>query len=164
MGGIEGLVNSAGIARPAALDETSLGLWRSMIDVNLTGTFLTCREALPLLRSAEGAGIVNIASNQALRSEAMASAYAASKAGIVALTRSLAAELAPIRVNCICPGTIDTPMTRAGLGDDAPVINNLMRRRGTASEVASTIVHLLSPDASFVTGATWAIDGGRTFH
>ncbi|KQX23387.1 MULTISPECIES: SDR family NAD(P)-dependent oxidoreductase [unclassified Sphingomonas] len=165
LGGLDGLVNCAGVVGQGLLAETSLAEWRRLMDVNLTGTFLVTRATLPLLMAAAGGAIVNISSNQALRPEAKLSGYAAAKAGVVAMTRSLAAELAPaIRVNCICPGTIDTPMSQAAIPADAPIENNAMRRRGTPEEVASMIVYLLGDEAGFVNGATLAVDGGRTFH
>ena len=166
LGGIDGLVNSAGIVALGPVTEMSLDTWRKVIDVNLTGTFLVSQEAVPT----SGASIVNIASAQALMPIAGSSAYAASKGGVQSLSKALAAELAPdIRVNSICPGLIDTPMN-AGLkkapedGPPVPLDRYALRRWGKPEEIAATIVYLLSDDASYVTGATLAVDGGRTFH
>ena len=170
LGGIDGLVNSAGIVALGPVTEMSLDTWRKVIDVNLTGTFLISQAAVPHLRAASGASIVNIASAQALMPIAGSSAYAASKGGVQSLSKALAAELAPdIRVNSICPGLIDTPMN-AGLkkapedGPPVPLDRYALRRWGKPEEIAATIVYLLSDDASYVTGATLAVDGGRTFH
>lgn len=170
LGGIDGLVNSAGIVALGPVTELSYETWRKVIDVNLTGTFLVSQAAVKYLRAAQDAAMVNIASAQALIPIAGSSAYAASKGGVQSLTKALAAELAPaIRVNCICPGLIDTPMN-AGLkkapddGPPVPLDRYALRRWGKPEEIAASIVYLLSNDASYVTGATLAIDGGRTFH
>ncbi|MBX9459637.1 MAG: SDR family oxidoreductase [Rhizobium sp.] len=170
LGGIDGLVNSAGIVALGPITEMSIDTWRKVIDVNLTGTFLVSQAAVPHLHAASEASIVNIASAQALMPIAGSSAYAASKGGVQSLSKALAAELAPdIRVNCICPGLIDTPMN-AGLkkapedGPPVPLDRYALRRWGKPEEIAASIVYLLSNDASYITGATLAVDGGRTFH
>ena len=170
LGVIDGLVNSAGIVALGPVAEMSLDTWRKVIDVNLTGTFLVSQATIPFLLGASGASIVNIASAQALMPIAGSSAYAASKGGVQSLSKALAAELAPeIRVNCVCPGLIDTPMN-AGLkkapedGPPVPLDRYALRRWGKPEEIAASIIYLLSNDASYVTGATLAVDGGRTFH
>ncbi|CAH1652385.1 MULTISPECIES: SDR family NAD(P)-dependent oxidoreductase [unclassified Chelatococcus] len=170
LGAIDGLVNSAGIVALGPVDEMTIDTWRKVIDVNLTGTFIVSQATIPHMRTTLDAAIVNIASAQALMPIAGASAYAASKGGVQSLSKALAAELAPaIRVNCICPGLIDTPMN-AGLkkapedGPPVPLDRYALRRWGKPEEIAASIVYLLSKDASYVTGATLAIDGGRTFH
>ena len=170
LGGIDGLVNSAGVVALGPVTEITIETWRKVIDVNLTGTFLVCQAVVPHLRAASGSAIVCIASAQALMPIAGSSAYAASKGGVQSLSKALAAELAPdIRVNCVCPGLIDTPMN-AGLkkapedGPPVPLDRYALRRWGQAEEIAASIVYLLSQDASYVTGATLAVDGGRTFH
>jgi NAD(P)-dependent dehydrogenase (short-subunit alcohol dehydrogenase family) len=172
LGGIDGLVNTAGMFDPAALADTDLVLWSRMMAVNLTGTYLLCRHALPALRSAGEATIVTLGSATGLLPTGPGSAaYAASKGGVIALSRSLAAEAAPdVRVNCVCPGMVDTPMTTAVLRDQSgsikPTItgNYALRRAADASEIAATILFLTSRDSSFVTGTALAADGGRTFH
>lgn len=170
LGGIDGLVNSAGVVALGPVTDMTLSTFRQVIDVNLTGTFLVCQAAISHLRAARDASIVTIASAQALMPVAGASAYAASKGGVQSLSKALAVELAPdIRVNTICPGLIDTPMND-GLkktpedGPPVPLDRYALRRWGQPEEIAATIVFLLSKDASYVTGATLAIDGGRTFH
>lgn len=170
LGGIDGVVNSAGIVSVKPVTELSLDAWRAVIDVNLTGTFIVSQAAIPYLRKATNPAIVNISSAQALSPVAGTSAYAASKGGVLSLTRALAAELGPqIRVNCICPGLIDTPMneslkTKADDGPPVPLDRYALRRWGDPDEVAATIVFLLSSAASYMTGATMAVDGGRTYH
>lgn len=170
LGGIDGLVNSAGVVALHPIEETSLEVWRRVIDVNLTGAFLVCREASPWLQKAKGATIVNISSAQALMPIATAGAYAASKGGVLSFSKALAADLAPnVRVNTICPGLVDTPMN-AGLkksADDGPPVpldKYLLRRWAAPEEIANSILFLTSSDSSYITGTALAVDGGRTFH
>lgn len=171
MGGMDGLINSAGIVSLQSLQETALQTWQRMFAVNVEGTFLTCRAAYPWLAAAAGtAAIVNIASAQALMPVAGASAYAASKGAVLSFSKALAAELAPdIRVNCLCPGLIDTPMNHSLMpqADGAPPISldrYALKRWGSADEIAAVAMFLLSQNASYMTGATVPVDGGRTFH
>ncbi len=170
MGGIDGLVNSAGIVALGPIAEITPEIWRRVIDVNLGGTFLVCQAAAPHMKAAKDAAIVNISSAQALLPVAGASAYAASKGGVQSLSKALAAELAPgIRVNAICPGLIDTPMNvglkkAADDGPPVPLDRYALHRWGRPEEIAATIIFLLSADASYMTGATLAVDGGRTYH
>lgn len=172
LGGLDGVVNAAGIFHPQLMMETDLTIWQQTLAVNMTGVFLVCRAAVPHLRRADKASIVNIASGVGLQpTGAGGAAYAASKAGVIGLTRSIAAELAPtIRVNAVCPGAVDTPMTagflRDATGEVAPSIANryAMKRPAESTEIAAAILFLLSHEASFVTGVSLAVDGGRTFH
>lgn len=168
LGGIDGLVNCAGIANTDAASEVSLEDWRRVIDVNLNGTFIVCRACEPWLRAAPSSTIVNLSSGQGLLPIARRSAYAASKAGVIALTRSLAVEWAPaIRVNTLAPGATDTPMVRHGYGDDAlreVGKRYALGRIGQASEIALGALYLTSAESSFVTGIVLAIDGGRSYH
>jgi NAD(P)-dependent dehydrogenase (short-subunit alcohol dehydrogenase family) len=138
-------------------------VWRQVLEVNLTGTFLVSQACLPWLRKAQGASIVNIASAAGLLPNAPGlTAYAASKGGVVNLTRAMAAELAPaIRVNCVCPGVVDTPMAD---GLHANVGNYALKRLADPEEIARVILFLTSSDGSYVTGAALAADGGRSFH
>jgi NAD(P)-dependent dehydrogenase (short-subunit alcohol dehydrogenase family) len=163
MGGIDGVVNAAGIVLRGSVLEIGLADWRRVIEVNLTGTYIVVRSCLAWLAKAAGATIVNIASGQGLLPNSpQMTAYAASKGGVVNLTRALAAELAPaIRVNSVCPGMVDTPMTADGPRDVAPYA---MKRIADPIEIAQAILFLTSAESSFVTGAALAIDGGRTFH
>ena len=162
-GGIDGVVNGAGIVLHGGVLEVGIAEWRRVIDVNLTGIYIAVRCALPWLSRATGATVVNIASGQGLlpNSPGM-TAYAASKGGVVNLTRALAAELAPgIRVNSVCPGMVDTPMTQGLPRDASPYA---LKRIAEPLEIANAILFLTSVESSFVTGAALAVDGGRTFH
>ena len=163
MGGIDGVVNAAGIVIHGSVLTVGVAAWQRVIDVNLTGMYIVVRCCLPWLLKAPGATIVNIASGQGLLPNTPnMTAYAASKGGVVNLTRALAAELAPtVRVNSICPGMVDTPMT-AGLPRE--VNRYAMQRIAQPLEIAQAVLFLTAPESSFVTGAALAVDGGRTFH
>jgi NAD(P)-dependent dehydrogenase (short-subunit alcohol dehydrogenase family) len=163
MGGIDGVVNGAGIVIHGSVLTVGVAAWQRVLDVNLTGTYIVVRCCLPRLLKAPGATIVNIASGQGLLPNTPnMTAYAASKGGVVNLTRALAAELAPtIRVNSICLGMVDTPMT-AGLPGE--VNRYAMQRIAQPLEIAQAVLFLTAPGSSFVTGAALAVDGGRTFH
>lgn len=163
MGGIDGLVNAAGIMDKGGILEMSTDRWRQVIDVNLVGTYLVTRACVRWLKEEREASIVNIASAAGLLPNAPGlSAYAASKGAVVNLTRCLAAELAPsIRVNSICPGMVDTPMAD---GYRANVGNYALKRLADPAEIAAAILFLTSAEASYVTGAALAADGGRSFH
>jgi NAD(P)-dependent dehydrogenase (short-subunit alcohol dehydrogenase family) len=163
LGGIDGVVNAAGIMTVGPVSETTLAAWRKTIEVNLTGTFIVTRACLRFM-SLESAGtIVNIASAAGLLPNAPGlTAYAASKGGVINLTRALAAELAPkIRANTVCPGMVDTPMAD---GFRANVSNYALKRVAAPEEIARVVAFLTSEDSSYVTGATLAADGGRSFH
>jgi 3-oxoacyl-[acyl-carrier protein] reductase len=138
--------------------------------VNLTGAFLVTRAALTALRAQGGGSIVHIASRMSIRVKEEHGAYAASKAGVLQLTRMAALEGAPsIRVNCVLPGFVDSPMTR-GSGPKAEVDAQFsgwarvcpLGRAGLPEDVARAIVFLASEDAAFITGAALPVDGGRT--
>jgi NAD(P)-dependent dehydrogenase (short-subunit alcohol dehydrogenase family) len=171
LGGIDGVVNAAGVISVGSLEDTDLQSWRRQIDINLTGPYLVCRAALPWLRQAGAATIVNIASAQAFRPVGASCAYAASKAGVLNFTKALAGELAPaIRANVVCPGIVDTPMvaqvsTAAGKPASTPTLKDYpLGRMAQPHEIASAILYLTSDESSYVTGAALAVDGGRTFH
>ena len=163
MGGIDGIVNAAGIVIHGSVLDVGLADWQRVLDVNLTGIYIVVRCCLPWLLKAPSATIVNIASGQGLLPNTPnMTAYAASKGAVVNLTRALAAELAPsIRVNSVCPGMVDTPMT-AGLQRELD--RYAMKRIANPLEIAQAILFLTSAESSFVTGAALAVDGGRTFH
>ncbi len=172
LGGLDGLVNAAGVFFNKGLMETTAEVWDTTIAVNLTGTFLCTKAAVPLMRATDRASIVNIASGVGLLPTGGGStAYVASKGGVIALTRALAAELAPrIRVNAICPGAVETPMVAGTLRDAAgaviPAIVNryALGRPAAPEEIAAAILFLTAHESSFVTGVSLAVDGGRTFH
>jgi NAD(P)-dependent dehydrogenase (short-subunit alcohol dehydrogenase family) len=172
LGGLDGLVNAAGVFFNKGLMETGPDVWNQTIAVNLTGTFLCVQAAVPFLRQANRATIVNIASGVGLLPTGGGStAYVASKGGVIAMTRTLAAELAPgIRVNAVCPGAVETPMTAGTLRDasgsviPAIVDRYALGRPASPDEIAAGILFLTSHESSFVTGISLAVDGGRTFH
>jgi NAD(P)-dependent dehydrogenase (short-subunit alcohol dehydrogenase family) len=172
LGGLDGLVNAAGVFFNRGLMETAPDIWRQTIAVNLTGTFLCVQAAVPFLRQAPHATIVNIGSGVGLLPTGGGStAYVASKGGVIAMTRALAAELAPsVRVNVVCPGAVETPMTEGTLRDAAgsvvPAIvgRYALGRPASPGEIAAGILFLTSHESSFVTGISLAVDGGRTFH
>lgn len=162
MGGIDGVVNAAGVLLSAPVADISPADFRRVLDVNLVGAYSVIHFALPFLEEAETATVVNVSSGAGLRPGPNRSAYASSKGGLVNLTRTLAAELAPgVRVNTVCPGLIDTPMAVQAGGDPA---NYALQRLGEPWEIADAILYLTSPQSSYVTGAALAVDGGRTFH
>lgn len=163
-GPVELLVNNAGIAQNDLFQDTSCDLWHRMFAVHADGAFHTIQAVLPqMLHEKEGC-IINISSIWGLRGAACEVAYAASKAAVIGLTRSLAAELAPshIRVNCIAPGVIATDMVRE-LGEDT--LSALREqtptgRLGTPEDIAGAVAFLIHEDASFVTGQVLTVDGG----
>lgn len=170
-GRIDILVNNAAILpRPGPLAEMSDAAWNEVIAVNLTGVFFTCREVWPHLVAAGGGAIINLVSVIAFRGTADMAAYSATKGGVLAMSRSLAKEGAPygIRVNCIAPGFIDTPMNDRLLGqwEDpdqwlADTIANIpLVRAGRPDEVARAAVFLASDESSYTTGHTIMVDGG----
>ena len=171
-GGIDVLVNNAGIRHPGTADGVARAAWDETIAVNLTGTFLGCREVVPVMRRRGGGAIVNLASFNGIRAAPGVVAYAASKGGVVALTMAMALDHAKdgIRVNCVCPGMVDTPMSRRafdhtddpGAAHRATLDKHPMGRIAAPEEVASVIAYLASGDADFVTGQAVAVDGGRT--
>ena len=172
-GGIDVLVNSAGIQRYGTVVDTDLALWDEVLEVNLRGAYLTARHAIPSMRERGGGSIVNVASVQALAAQTDVAAYAASKGGLVALTRAMALDHAPegIRVNAVCPGSVDTPMLHwaADLhkGDDS--VEHVLEQWGAShplgrlcrpEEVAELIAFLAGPRSSYMTGAEHMVDGG----
>lgn len=163
LGGIDGLVNSAGVMLRGSILEIDGATWRRVLEINLTGPYLTTRAVLPAMLESEGAAVVNIGSAQALLPNSPnRAAYSASKGGVLNLGRALAAELAPkVRVNTVCPGLVDTSMAE-GVRQNAG--NYAMGRLADPEEIAAAIVFLLSAEASYITGAALAVDGGRSFH
>lgn len=168
LGGIDGLVNAAGIANQDLLSEVSVEDWRRIIDVNLTGSFLMARACLPYLKQVQDSTIVNFSSGQGLQPFVRRGAYAASKAGVISLSKTLAMEWAPIRVNTICPGAVDTPMVRAGYSAETlrtqVGARYALGRVAEAIEIARAALYLTGAESSFVTGIALAVDGGRSYH
>jgi len=164
MGAVEILVNNAGITKDGLVMRMSDEDWQAVIDVNLTATFRLCRAAIRGMMKARWGRIVNIASVVGQTGNAGQVNYAASKAGLVGLSKSLAAEVASrgITVNCVAPGFIETAMTgkltetqRAGILTAVPA-----GRMGRADEIAAAVLYLASPEAAYVTGATLHVNGG----
>ena len=165
LGGVDGLVNAAGVLVRGSLSELSTDQWLKSIAVNLFGAVLICKNFTPMLKEAHNATIVNVASIGALRPAHGVSAYASAKAGLLMFSKCMAVELAPtIRVNAVCPGTIETAMTQDLLDDPAVqsrlASGNCLRRLGAADEVADAIIYLSGPESSYVNGATLVVDGG----
>lgn len=167
------LVNNAGIGHVGSIEECDADEWRALMRVNVDGPFLVTKAALPLLLRSESPSIVNIASVAGLVGVKRRFAYCASKGAVVSMTRSLAADYAGrIRVNCICPGTVDTPFVEAYLEkyhkhEKAEVREQLNARQpigrlGKPEEIAYLVRYLCSDEAEFVHGAAMAIDGGWT--
>ncbi len=170
-GSLDVLVNNAGIEIAGAIPDYTLDQWDRQLGVNLKGAFLFAKHAIPHMRGRGGA-IVNISSVHALVSYPGNAAYDASKAGLVALTRALALDHGRdgIRVNSICPGYVDTPMTEAWLAsvpDRAATERQMLAahplgRIGTPRDIAEAVLFLASDAASFITGASLVVDGGMT--
>ena len=161
LGRVDGVVNAAGFAAFGPIEELSLADWNRMLAVHLTGTFLVCRETIPLLRAAGGGSIVNFASVTALIARPNAAAYSAAKGGVVALSRQLALDLGAdnIRVNVVAPGTVRTPMSDAYY-EHRELPPSIQRRMGEPEEISGPVCFLLSPEAGFITGTVIVADGG----
>jgi NAD(P)-dependent dehydrogenase (short-subunit alcohol dehydrogenase family) len=174
LGRLDVLVNNAGI-QPVdwyfRVEDTPEEVWDRILGVNLKGTFLMCKYALPAIRASGGGAVVNIASVQGLQSMPGVPSYAASKGGMLSLTRNLALDYAAdrIRVNAVCPGTIDSGMVRrAALAEGGDIEANVRRygaihplgRIGQPSEIAEAVLFLAGDRASFITGEYLCVDGG----
>lgn len=164
-GRLDVLVNNAGVNRDARFSELTEAMWDEVVATNLKGPFLCAQAAAPLMVRSGGGSIVNIASESALRGRIGAANYTAAKGGLLALTKSLARELAPaIRVNCLALGLIETEELTARLGQEnlQRLVDEIpLRRIGTAEEVARAVLFLASADSSYVTGQVLAVGGGR---
>lgn len=166
LGGVDALIHCAGIWRTKedrGVTRVAESVWDETLRVNLTGTFLVCREAITRMEKQGAGSVVTIASVAALVGFERITAYTASKGGVVALTRAMAIDCAPknIRVNCLCPGVIQTNMTAKVLEHAPPAVLPL-GRLGEADEIARTAVFLCSDWSSFTTASTVVVDGGFT--
>ncbi len=168
-GHIDALVNSAGMTRTAASAELAIADWKRVVDVNLSGTFYSCRAAVEHMRP--GSAIVNLTSIASVRALPGRAAYTATKFGVVGLTRVLAVEWAAlqIRVNAVGPAWTRTPLFDALVDQDKVDEGDLTRRipmgrLAEVSDVSAAIAYLLSTDAAFVTGQTLYVDGGYTWN
>jgi NAD(P)-dependent dehydrogenase (short-subunit alcohol dehydrogenase family) len=171
-GGVDILVAAAGIAPWAAAADTDLALWDQVIGTNLTGVFLCCRAAIPLMKARGGGSIINLGSINSLVAEPDLAAYCASKGGVMMLTRSIALDYGKenIRANCLCPTWTETPMVGAYFDsqpdpqkarEDAAQLHPL-KRYAKPEDIASIVVFLASDESSIMTGSLVMADGGYT--
>jgi len=172
LGGLDVLVCNAGVSSVGSVEENDDDEWHRVLDVNVVGVVRTAKAFLPLLRQSDNAAIVNTASVVSTVGLPRRACYGASKGAVLALTLAMAADHLEdgIRVNCVCPGTVDTPWVARLLSAtedpeaarQALIARQPIGRLGTAEEVAEAIVYLASPAAGYVTGTALAIDGGIT--
>ena len=179
VGCLDILVNAAGIEIEKTIEQTSLEEWNSIFAVNVTGTFLVSKYALPLLRNSKAAGgasVINFGSYDGFIADPGLAAYCATKGAVHALTKAMACDHGPegIRVNAICPGYVDTPMLQSffegeGSGGDGGTIDGLqkagrdvhpMRTYGTPDDMANLVNWLASDEARYAAGQLWVLDGG----
>jgi NAD(P)-dependent dehydrogenase (short-subunit alcohol dehydrogenase family) len=169
-GGVDVLHNNAAIARFGTVTSTPEDEWDLVIDVNLKSIYLVSRFAIPEMIKRGGGAIVNMASVHSFATAANYAAYAASKGGVMQLTKQMAIDYAPhhVRVNCICPGAIETPMLQSALVIETDAAEarkkweeaHALNRLGQPAEIAEVVLFLASSRASFVTGAAYPVDGG----
>lgn len=171
-GRLDVLVNNAGIGLAKTVTDTTEAEWNRLTDVNLKGVFLCSRAAIPVMRPQGGGVIVNVASELGLVGGTEIAAYSASKGGVVQLTKSMAIDHASdrIRVNCVCPGPVATPLLEATIENSSDpeqerrsiVEKTLLKRVGQPEEIANVILFLASEESSYGTGSIVVVDGGWT--
>lgn len=167
-GGLDLVVNNAGQAPVLPWDRISPAEWSEMVAINLSGPFHVMRAALPLLKQGTGGAVVNVGSVVSFNGGSFGPAYAATKAGLVGLTRSAARDWGPlgVRVNLVAPGPLDSPLAHAIPATALKVMaeQTPLRRLGTYEEVAEVVAWLLSSGAAYLTGQTIVVDGGRVMN
>lgn len=166
------LVNAAGIEIEKSIEDTTLEEWNRIFAINVTGTFLASKAALPLLRKSGAASIVNFGSYDGFIADPGLAAYCATKGAVHALTRAMACDHGPeaIRVNAVCPGFVDTPMLQSFFGDKGNVATlrkaiediHPTRTFGTPGDIAGLVLWLVSDEARYASGQLWIMDGGLT--
>lgn len=166
------LVNAAGIEIEKTIEDTSLEEWNRIFAINVTGTFLVSKHALPLLRRSDGASIVNFGSYDGFIADPGLAAYCATKGAVHALTRAMACDYGPegIRVNAVCPGYVDTPMLQSFFRDAGDIESlqqavrdvHPLRTYGTPDDIANLFNWLASDEARYASGQLWVMDGGLT--
>ncbi len=165
-GGLDVLINNAGISQRHSFLEIQIQDWRRVIDVNLNGVFIVAQQAARRMARDKSGVIINMASTNGLLGYPYYADYNASKAGVIELTRSMALELAPdVRVVAVCPGYVMTPMQRAEYSDQMIEEVNAkipLRRHAEPAEIASLFAYLASSEAAFITGHCFVVDGGET--
>ena len=171
LGGLDIVVNAAGILFATSIEDSTEEIWNQTLDINLKGTFFCSKYSIPALKKS-GGNIINVASDPGLIGEKELSVYCASKGGVVNMTRAMALELAPqIRVNCVCPGYVDTDMIRRDIIDQSEDSSSIeeeivnyspLKRMAKPEEIAKAILYLASEDAANITGAALQIDCGST--
>ena len=171
-GRVDVLVNNAGVELPKKVTDTTDSEWDRLMDVNLKGVFLCSRAAIPLMQRQGGGVIVNVASELGLVGGSEIAAYCASKGGVVQLTKAMAIDHAAegIRVNCVCPGPVATPLLEATIAgsfnpeeERRSILNKtLLKRLGRPDEIANVILFVASDESSYMTGSVVVVDGGCT--
>lgn len=164
------LVNAAGIEIEKTIEETTLDEWNRIFAINVTGTFLTSKYGLPLMRKAGAGSIINFGSYDGFIADPSLAAYCATKGAVHALTRAMACDHGPenIRVNAICPGYVDTPMLQSFFGESGDIENlrqavrdvHPVRKYGTPADIANLVNWLAGDEARYASGQLWVIDGG----
>lgn len=169
-GRLDILVNAAAIEIEETIETTSLDQWNNIFAINVTGTFLTSKHALPLLRESDAASIINFGSYDGFIADPELAAYCASKGAVHALTKAMACDYGPegIRVNAVCPGYVDTPMLQSFFQESGDIDSlqqavrdvHPLRTYGTPTDIANLVNWLASDEARYATGQLWIIDGG----
>ena len=171
-GRLDIVINSAGIYMEKSIDEVEEDEFDQMMGINIKGTYFICKYALPYLPQASGGAIVNISSDAGINGNCLCTTYCASKGAVTLFTKALSLEVIHdgIRVNCVCPGDVDTPMLQkqlSGVDNPKEYLREMasiypIGRIAQPQEVANVICFLVSEEASFVNGAVWTVDGGLT--